>query len=245
MPDGSVILVEIARPDADPGHARRQASTSSPSWAAVRTVPPWGPEGKIYVTNNGGFNWIERPDGRLFPGTVSADYKGGSIQVVDPRDRKVRDALRFLQRAEAERAQRPGVSTMPAASGSPISARTRERDNDRGAVYYARARRLEDRGEGLPAGAGPNGCGLSPDGKTLYVVETADRALLGLRAPPRPGVIKDANGPYRGEKGRVIGGPGRLPDVRFRSPSISAGHICVATLITRRGQRYPRPTASR
>ncbi|MDP1837146.1 MAG: SMP-30/gluconolactonase/LRE family protein, partial [Reyranella sp.] len=88
MPDGSVILVEIARetltrvmPD---GKQHVMAKMpGGPNGAAV------GPGGKIYVCNNGGFNWIKRPDGRLFPGTQPASYKGGSIQVVDPESGKV------------------------------------------------------------------------------------------------------------------------------------------------------------
>jgi len=83
MPDGSVILVEIARqtltrimPD---GKQHVIANLGGgPNGAAM------GPKGKIYVTNNGGFNWIKLPDGRTFPGTAPADYKGGSIQPKPP-----------------------------------------------------------------------------------------------------------------------------------------------------------------
>ena len=88
MPDGSVILVEIARetltrvmPDGKQHVIAKLGG--GPNGAAM------GPNGKIYVCNNGGFNWIERPDGRLFPGTQPASYKTGSIQVVDPRSEGV------------------------------------------------------------------------------------------------------------------------------------------------------------
>ena len=87
MPDGSVILVEIARetltrvmPDGKQHIIAKLGG--GPNGAAM------GPNGKIYVCNNGGFNWIERPDGRLFPGTQPAHYKTGSIQVVDPESGK-------------------------------------------------------------------------------------------------------------------------------------------------------------
>ena len=87
MPDGSVILVEIARetltrvmPDGKQHVVAKLGG--GPNGAAM------GPNGKIYVCNNGGFNWIERPDGRLFPGTQPAHYKTGSIQVVDPETGK-------------------------------------------------------------------------------------------------------------------------------------------------------------
>ena len=59
-----------------------------------------------------------------------------------------------------------------------------------------------------------------------------------------PGEIKYANGPYRGEKGRVIAGLGGYQ--MFDSLAVdSAGHICVATLITGAVSATSRPTASR
>src|SRR5262249_271399 len=87
MPDGSVMLVEIARqtltrvmPDGKQHVIAKLGG--GPNGAAM------GPGGKIYVTNNGGFNWIERPDRPLIPTTAAAAYKGGSIQVVDPETGK-------------------------------------------------------------------------------------------------------------------------------------------------------------
>src|SRR6476620_489776 len=81
MTDGAIVLVEIARRTltrVSPDGAKRVIAElgGGPNGAAM------GPGGKIFVTNNGGFNWIELPDGRTFPGTAPADYKGGSIQVV-------------------------------------------------------------------------------------------------------------------------------------------------------------------
>ena len=82
MPDGSVILVEIERralsrvtPD---GKVRVIATLGGgPNGAAM------GPRGKIYVTNNGGLKFVERP-GKLFPIAQADDYAGGLIQVVEP-----------------------------------------------------------------------------------------------------------------------------------------------------------------
>src|SRR5207245_6253643 len=86
MPDGSVILVEIERrtlsrvmPD---GKVRVVAQLGGgPNGAAM------GPGGKIYVTNNGGLKFVERP-GKLFPVGQADDYATGSIQVVDPESGK-------------------------------------------------------------------------------------------------------------------------------------------------------------
>src|SRR5687768_2549093 len=82
MPDGSIVLVEIERrtlsrvtPD---GKVQVIATLGGgPNGAAL------GPNGKIYVTNNGGLKFMERP-GRLFPVAQADDYTTGSIQIVDP-----------------------------------------------------------------------------------------------------------------------------------------------------------------
>jgi len=227
MPDGSVILVEIARqtltrvmPDGKQHVIARLGG--GPNGAAM------GPKGKIYVTNNGGFNWIERPGGRLFPGTVSADYKGGSIQVVDPETGKFET---LYHSCDGRKLNGPNDLVFDDAGGFWFTdlGKTRERDNDRGAVYYAKAdgSKIEEKVFPLER---PNGCGLSPDEKTLYVVETPTARCWAFELSA-PGVIKDANGPYRGEKGRVIAGLGGYQ--MFDSLAVdSAGHICVATLIT-------------
>jgi gluconolactonase len=227
MPDGSVILVEIARqtltrvmPD---GKQHVIANLGGgPNGAAM------GPKGKIYVTNNGGFNWIKLPDGRTFPGTAPADYKSGSIQVVDPETGKFET---LYDSCDGRKLNGPNDLVFDDAGGFWFTdlGKTRERDNDRGAVYYARAdgSKIEEKIFPLER---PNGCGLSPDGRTLYVVETPTARCWGFELSA-PGEIKSANGPYRGEKGRVVVGLGGYQ--MFDSLAVdSAGHICVATLIT-------------
>src|SRR5262249_49008493 len=82
MPDGSIILVEIERrtlsrvtPD---GKILVVATLGGgPNGAAM------GPGGKIYVTNNGGLQFLERP-GRLFPGPQAADHTNGPVPGGDP-----------------------------------------------------------------------------------------------------------------------------------------------------------------
>ena len=77
MPDGSVILVEIAAqqltcvlPD---GTKKVIAKTGGgPNGAAL------GPDGKIYVCNNGGFEYQDE-NGFLTPAGIAKDYVGGSI----------------------------------------------------------------------------------------------------------------------------------------------------------------------
>ena len=100
---------------------------------------------------------------------------------------------------------------------------------DRGVVFYAKADGSSIREAIFPLER-PNGIGLSPDERTLYVVETPTARCWAFKLSA-PGQIESANGPYRGEKGTVVAG---LPGYQmFDSLAVdSEGHICVATLIT-------------
>src|SRR5258705_14000285 len=83
MADGSVILVEIERrtlsrvtPD---GKVHVIAKLGGgPNGAAM------GPGGKIYVTNNGGLKFLERP-GKLLPVAQAHDHTTRSLPIVDPQ----------------------------------------------------------------------------------------------------------------------------------------------------------------
>jgi gluconolactonase len=226
MPDGSVVLVEIERrtlsrvmPD---GKVRVVATLGGgPNGAAM------GPGGKIYVTNNGGFEWVERP-GKLFPATIAKDYTGGLIQVVDPETGKF-DTL--YDACDGRRLRGPNDLVFDRAGGFWFTdlGKTRERDADRGAVCYAKADGSMIKEAIFPLER-PNGIGLSPDERTLYVVETPTARLWSFTLSA-PGEIESANGVYRGEKGRVVVGLGGYQ--MFDSLAVdSEGHVCVATLIT-------------
>jgi gluconolactonase len=107
--------------------------------------------------------------------------------------------------------------------------KTRERDADRGVVYYAKADGSMIKEAIFPLER-PNGIGLSPDEKTLYVAETPTARCWAFSLSA-PGQIESANGPYRGEKGTVVAGLGGYQ--MFDSLAVdSESHICVATLIT-------------
>src|SRR2546430_13760591 len=86
LDDGSVLVVEIKRGTltrvAPDGKQTIVATTGGgPNGAAI------GPDGRVYVCNNGGF---ERHDGGglLAPGNQAPRYAGGRIQRVGPTDRK-------------------------------------------------------------------------------------------------------------------------------------------------------------
>ena len=82
MPDGSVLLVEIARgtltrvyPD---GRREIVADTGGgPNGAAI------GPDGKCYICNNGGFRFQVEANGNRRPVAQSDDYVSGRIERVD------------------------------------------------------------------------------------------------------------------------------------------------------------------
>jgi gluconolactonase len=226
MPDGSVILVEIERRTLSrvtPAGAVEVIATlgGGPNGAAP------GPGGKIYVTNNGGLRFVERP-GRLFPVAQADDYVTGSIQVVDPASGRVET---LYEACDGRRLNGPNDLVFDGAGGFWFTdlGKTRERDADRGAVYYARADGSLIREAIFPLER-PNGIGLSPDGRTLYVAETPTARLWAFRLSA-PGRIESANGPYRGEKGRVVAGLGGYQ--MFDSLAVDAeGHVAAATLIT-------------
>ena len=226
MPDGSVVLVEIERRTlsrvAADGKVRVVATLGGgPNGAAM------GPGGKIYVTNNGGLKFLERP-GRLFPVAQSDDYVRGSIQVVDPDTGKF-DTL--YDACEGRPLRGPNDLVFDSAGGFWFTdlGKTRDRDADRGAVCYAKADGSGIREAIFPLER-PNGIGLSPDEGTLYVVETPTARCWAFHLSG-PGEIESANGAYRGEKGTVVAGLGGYQ--MFDSLAVDGeGHVCVATLIT-------------
>src|SRR5260370_37889395 len=102
MPDGSIILVEIARetlsrvtPD---GRVEVVASMrGGPNGAAL------GPGGKMYVCNNGGVFWL-KARGTFPPPLQSADHVGGGLEIVALGTGE--DEARYLRRGD-EPAHRP------------------------------------------------------------------------------------------------------------------------------------------
>ena len=171
MPDGSVILVEIARstvsrvtPD---GAISVVAETGGgPNGAAV------GPDGKLYVCNNGGLPWTQLPDGSWYPidaatGSMTpAGYRGGSIDRVDLRSGALE---RLYERdADGEPLSAPNDVVFDAAGHLWFTdtGKTDARRTTLGAVHRATTdgSHIDTVAFGL---LGPNGIGLSPDGGTL------------------------------------------------------------------------------
>lgn len=224
MPDGSVLLVEIAR-----GTLSRVAADGTVSVVADLGGGPngaaMGPDGRIYVCNNGGFHWHER-QGRLFPGLQGNDYSGGRIEAVDP----VSGAVEVLYtESDGGPLKGPNDIVFDADGGFWFTdlGKTRDRDMDLGFICYGRIDGSACR-QVIRGLITPNGIGLSPDGTTLYAAETVPGRVWqwSVRAPGEVVLERGGEAPCRG---RLLAG---LPGYQlFDSLAVdAAGWVCVATL---------------
>lgn len=226
LPDGSVLVVEIERgtltrvgPDGDLSCIA--ALGGGPNGAAI------GPDGRCYICNNGGFRWTPEGDpSGLRPIGQAESYSGGRIEAVD----LATGAVEVLYTETGKGPLKgPNDLVMDGEGGFYFTdlGKVRERDQDRGAVYYGRADGSHVQEVVFPLFT-PNGIGLSPDGRVLYVAET-ETARLWAFDLVAPGEI--ARQPFPSPHGgRLITGLGGYN--RFDSLAVDAdGNICVATLV--------------
>lgn len=224
MPDGSVLVVEIAagrltrvQPD---GKLQVVAELGGgPNGAAL------GPDGHCYVCNNGGFSW-RTDDGFSRPTGPAADYRGGAIQRVDLASGRVHT---LYTHCDGVPLHGPNDIVFDAQGGFWFSdfGKTFEDRILRGAVYYARTDGSFIRRAAHPV-LTPNGVGISPDGRLLYVTETETSRLW---AYPIVGPGELGREPWPSPNGGklVYGMPGFQ---RFDSLALEAsGNVCVATLV--------------
>ena len=168
MPDGSVILVEIAR-----GTLTRVVDGETEVIAELGGGPNGaaiGPDGYCYVCNNGGFQWIELPDGRLIPGEEPENYSSGRIEVVDLETRRV-EVLYTQCGGLPLRGPNDLVFDSHGGFWFTDHGKMRPREKDRTGIYYAKADGSSIQEVIFPM-EGPNGIGLSPDETELYIAET-------------------------------------------------------------------------
>ena len=223
MPDGSIILVEIER-----GTLTRVAADGTQTIIARLGGGPngaaMGPNGKVYVCNNGGFEWSTH-EGLLFPGHQPHDYKGGSIQVVDPETGKF-ETLYTKAGDVALRGPNDIVFDKHGGFYFTDHGKSRDRERDRTGVFYAKADGSSCKEIIFPL-EGPNGIGLSPDHKRLYVAETFTGRVWAFDIAA-PGVIAPAPG-LLAHGGTLLVG---LPDFNLLdSLAVDAGgYVCAATI---------------
>lgn len=230
LADGSVLVVEIkgARlirvlPD---GSKQVVAELGGgPNGAAI------GPDGACYVANNGGFHWLSEDifgvQGYMRPHGRAADYTGGSIQRVDLGTGEV---TTLYTHCDGVPINGPNDIVFDANGDMWFTdhGKTYGRQMDLGVVYHAAADGSSIRQAIFPM-ITPNGCGLSPDGKTFYASETETGRLWRWPITGRGEVAKKAwPSPNGGELlGQATGYQ------RFDSFALEEnGNICVGTLVT-------------
>ena len=225
LPDGSVLLVEIARATVSRvlpgGEVGVVAETGGgPNGLAL------GPDGRCYVCNNGGFEWREI-GGQPVPGLQGEDYEGGRIEAVDLDTGEIEVLYRESNRARPLRGPNDLVFDAHGGFWFTDLGKVRHSDMDRGFVYYAKADGSECR-EVIRGLVTPNGIGLSPDGNTLYVAETIPGRIWAWDLP-EPGVARLDRAAGTLNRGRLVAAPGGYQE--FDSLAVdSAGNVCAATL---------------
>jgi gluconolactonase len=225
LADGSILVVEIAA-----GRLTRVAPDGSKTTVAETGGGPngaaMGPDGRVYVCNNGGFKWNEIAGVGPVPAGQADDYSGGRIERVDLATGRVET---LYTECDGHPLKGPNDLVFDAHGGFYFTdpGKSRPRDMDRGAVYYAKADGSLIKPIAYPS-VHPNGVGLSPDGRTLYFAETESARLWAMDVLA-PGEVKRERWPSV-SGGRFLACPGGYQ--RFDSLAVdSAGNICVATLI--------------
>jgi gluconolactonase len=223
MDDGSVILVEIKRQTLSRcwnGKIEVIAQLGGgPNGAAI------GPDGAVYVCNNGGFAYLER-NGITIPTGISADYSGGRIERVDLRTGKID---RLYDRCGDHPLRGPNDLVFDRAGGLWFTDFGKEtaRQRDKSGIYYATpdGKKIV---EVYFGSTGYNGIGLSPDQATVYTAETTAGRLVAFDIA-QPGEIVRKGGRF---PGRVVATMKGDPLEYFDSLAVTAsGNVCVATLL--------------
>ena len=193
MPDGSIVLVEMFGPRLTRVHPDGTRDViaeieGGPNGAAV------GPDGAIYLCNNGGsFTPVHLGDLTL-PGGFDPDrYLGGRIQRVDPTTGAVTD---LYTQCDGRPFRGPNDLVMDGHGGFWFTDHgirdTTARTADLTGIYYAHADGTAVTEVVFPTDS-PNGIGLSPDNDTLYWAETHTGRVFrreisspGELVPPNP-----------------------------------------------------------
>ncbi|MEQ9518124.1 MAG: SMP-30/gluconolactonase/LRE family protein [Parvibaculum sp.] len=221
MADGSVILVEIKRGTltrVQPDGSKEIIATlgGGPNGAAI------GPDGAVYICNNGGFEWHD-VDGLTVPGGRPDTYSGGRIERVDL---KTGDVTILYTECDGIPLNGPNDIVFDKSGGFWFTdlGKHYDRIKELGALYYAKPDGSSIKQVVFPIET-PNGVGLSPDETVVYVASTETGRLWAFDIAGE-GAIKPAGPP---NQGRFIANPAGLN--YFDSLAVDAeGNVCVATI---------------
>jgi gluconolactonase len=221
MADGSIVLVEIARGTLTRAWRGRTEVIATlgggPNGAAL------GPDGAVYVCNNGGFEW-RTVNGLLVPVRAAADYTTGRIERIDLATGSYE---RIYENFAGERLGGPNDIVFDRSGGFWFTdmGKSFARQRDHSALFYARPD-----GSHLHRAVHPvvsfNGVGLSPDESVVYCNDTDTQKLWAFDIVS-PGQLA----PFAfGQRGRVVG---TLPGHQLLdSLAVEAnGNVCSATLL--------------
>ena len=225
--DDSVLLVEIARGTLTKVFMNGKKEIlcelgGGPNGAAI------GPDGYCYICNNGGFEWDVSKDKKFMrPILQSKTYKNGRIEKVNLKSGKFQTLY-------------DSCNDIPLNGPNDIVfdkkgnfwftdlGKVRDRTMDRGAIYWAKADGSKIK-EVIHPFMTPNGIGLSPDEKTLYVAETEGGKLYSYQIIGE-GEVKKMDFPSSVNGGILMNIEGGLK--RFDSLAVEKnGYVCVGTLV--------------
>lgn len=225
LPDGSVLLVEIAR-----GALSRVAPDGSVEVVADIGGGPngvaLGPDGTAYVVDNGGyFSWIEG-GGAIIPGPTPDSYRGGALHRVDLAS----GAITTLATAcDGKGLVAPNDIVVDADGGLWFTDHGVQRGEhaDRPGLLWASPDGSEVRGVAWGIDAA-NGVGLSPAGDRVYVAETHHGRVLAWDVTG-PGAVAGGGSPTEPHAGEVLHDADE--GVLFDSLAVDGeGWVCVATI---------------
>lgn len=219
MPDGSVVLVEIERGTLsrviNDGVVEVVADLGGgPNGAAI------GPDGHCYVCNNGGMIFHTSSTSLLYPGGQPDNYIGGCIQRVKLDTGEFET---IYDGCDGQSLRGPNDIVFDEHGGFWFTdhGKIRGRERDITGVFYARADGSFIEEAIFPL-EGPNGIGLSPNEKTLYVAETVPGRTWAFD------IIEPGKVDQRSKRMLAL-----MPDYHlFDSLAVDAeGNVCVATII--------------